>query len=164
MDKEESSDVLLENEKEEVKDVVGYDALNEEFGSLDVIEKQVDDKKSSNIHKHTFKSNINNTTTVVNLKGVDIDEWLKDPQNVYIGPHSKLPNHPESEWAVPPSLNKGSRSVISEMYEEWLLLKMANDHCMFNRIKLLRGKRLGCWCHPLECHGDVIVDILDWAI
>jgi hypothetical protein len=24
----------------------------------------------------------------------------------------------------------------------------------------LRGKRLGCWCHPFPCHGDVLVRLL----
>jgi hypothetical protein len=25
----------------------------------------------------------------------------------------------------------------------------------------LQGKTLGCWCKPLACHGDVIVEILE---
>lgn len=25
----------------------------------------------------------------------------------------------------------------------------------------LRGKRLGCWCKPKACHGDVIVEFLE---
>lgn len=28
-------------------------------------------------------------------------------------------------------------------------------------LEPLRGKRLACWCHPLPCHGDVIVEWLD---
>ena len=24
----------------------------------------------------------------------------------------------------------------------------------------LRGKRLGCWCAPKPCHGDVLVELL----
>jgi hypothetical protein len=27
-------------------------------------------------------------------------------------------------------------------------------------IEPLRGKTLGCWCKPLPCHGDVIVELL----
>jgi len=27
-------------------------------------------------------------------------------------------------------------------------------------LEPLRGKRLGCWCKPLPCHGDVIVELL----
>jgi hypothetical protein len=24
----------------------------------------------------------------------------------------------------------------------------------------LKGKILGCWCHPLPCHGDVLVKLI----
>ena len=27
-------------------------------------------------------------------------------------------------------------------------------------LEPLRGKRLACWCHPLSCHGDIIVEML----
>jgi hypothetical protein len=29
------------------------------------------------------------------------------------------------------------------------------------RMPALRGKVLGCWCHPHECHGHVIAEIVD---
>lgn len=25
----------------------------------------------------------------------------------------------------------------------------------------LRGKTLGCWCKPLACHGDILVQLLE---
>ncbi len=25
----------------------------------------------------------------------------------------------------------------------------------------LKGKRLGCWCHPDKCHGDILVELLE---
>lgn len=28
-------------------------------------------------------------------------------------------------------------------------------------LEPLRGCRLACWCHPLPCHGDVIVELLE---
>lgn len=27
---------------------------------------------------------------------------------------------------------------------------------MFQDLHELRGKTLGCWCHPEPCHGDVL--------
>jgi len=31
---------------------------------------------------------------------------------------------------------------------------------MIERVKReLKGKVLGCWCHPKECHGDVLARI-----
>lgn len=32
---------------------------------------------------------------------------------------------------------------------------------LMNEIEELRGKRLGCWCSPKPCHGDVLVKILN---
>ena len=31
---------------------------------------------------------------------------------------------------------------------------------LFNALEELRGKVLGCWCHPRACHGDVLVELL----
>lgn len=28
-------------------------------------------------------------------------------------------------------------------------------------ILAMKGKKLGCWCSPLACHGDVIVEYLE---
>jgi hypothetical protein len=28
------------------------------------------------------------------------------------------------------------------------------------RLEFLRGKVLGCWCKPENCHGDVILKLL----
>jgi hypothetical protein len=28
-------------------------------------------------------------------------------------------------------------------------------------IERLRGKRLGCWCAPLPCHGDVLAEFVN---
>ena len=25
----------------------------------------------------------------------------------------------------------------------------------------LKGKRLGCWCHPDKCHGDILIELLE---
>lgn len=30
-----------------------------------------------------------------------------------------------------------------------------------NNIETLRGKKLGCFCKPLSCHGDFYIQILD---
>lgn len=108
----------------------------------------------------------NNQTKVVNLKNVDITEWLKDPKNVYIG-HSINPldghNVERSrQWALPSHI-KGTRTAIDDAYEDWLLKTMASNPNMYGDIKNLKNKTLGCWCHPKLCHGDVIVEILDWA-
>lgn len=53
----------------------------------------------------------------------------------------------------------GSRSEVIDMFERWFRKKLEDPEYK-KRVLSLRGKRLGCFCHPLPCHGDVIVKIL----
>lgn len=34
---------------------------------------------------------------------------------------------------------------------------------LMNRIHELKGKKLGCFCAPLACHGDVLAIIADFG-
>jgi hypothetical protein len=50
-----------------------------------------------------------------------------------------------------------SREVAVFCYRDWL------DGMLLDRpdfLEPLRGKRLACWCAPLPCHGDVILEKL----
>jgi hypothetical protein len=29
------------------------------------------------------------------------------------------------------------------------------------RVSELAGKRIGCWCKPAACHGDVLAELAD---
>ena len=42
-------------------------------------------------------------------------------------------------------------------------LKQHEPHPQFwiDRLADLRGKRLGCWCAPKPCHGDVLVELVN---
>lgn len=35
-----------------------------------------------------------------------------------------------------------------------------NSKSFKEQVLALKGKRLGCWCKPKPCHGDVIVEYL----
>lgn len=39
--------------------------------------------------------------------------------------------------------------------------KIENDILFRDCIQRLEGKTLGCWCTPLPCHGDVIIEYLE---
>ena len=70
-----------------------------------------------------------------------------DPYDVYIGRPSKWGN----SFVVG---RDGTRAEVIEKFRQNLspeLLKQLDE---------LRGKRLGCWCKPLSCHGDVLVELL----
>lgn len=44
-----------------------------------------------------------------------------------------------------------------ERYEKWLRAQPE----LMAMAKMLKGKRLGCWCAPKPCHGDVLARIAE---
>lgn len=82
----------------------------------------------------------------------------KSPFDVYIGRPSK--------WGNPFSHLKNSiaqfhcetRKEAVEAYRVWIWLEPQTKLRQAAKIEL-KGKVLGCWCAPLECHGDVLAKI-----
>jgi len=73
----------------------------------------------------------------------------KDAADVYIGR--------PSAWGNPWSLDTdGSRAEVIENFRAWI---HRNPDLMRTARRTLAGKTLGCWCHPLACHGDVLAAI-----
>lgn len=64
---------------------------------------------------------------------------------------------PQSKWANPFPLAMGSRETVIEAYRNHLLGRPA----LLNALPELKGKRLGCWCSPKACHGDVLAELAD---
>lgn len=62
---------------------------------------------------------------------------------------------PNSVWANPYPVSKYGRDECIEMYKKYVL----NKPELMAKIPSLAGKRLGCWCAPLKCHADVLVEI-----
>ena len=55
----------------------------------------------------------------------------------------------------------GDRKQVVEKYRKWFYKKILTDDEFRDRIQALKGKVIGCWCTPLECHGDVIIEYLN---
>lgn len=52
----------------------------------------------------------------------------------------------------------GNREEVIRKYREWIVEKPD----LMEKAKVeLKGKRLGCFCAPLACHGDVLREIVD---
>jgi hypothetical protein len=69
----------------------------------------------------------------------------REPYDVYIGRPSK--------WGNPFVIGvDGTREQVIQLYEDYI---RASAH-LWAAIPELRGKVLGCWCHPKPCHGDVL--------
>ena len=73
------------------------------------------------------------------------------PNSVYIGRPSK--------WANPFIIGKdGTREEVIKKYKNWLLETKWTTGLILD-IEELRGKDLVCWCSPLPCHGDILLEL-----
>jgi hypothetical protein len=97
--------------------------------------------------------------TVVNLKGHrDDKDFLAEV--VYIGRPMYLGGWrlPGSIWANPYRIGRdGTREEVLARYEQYV---RESPELLLARLPELAGRRLGCWCAPLPCHGDVLVRLL----
>lgn len=65
-----------------------------------------------------------------------------------------------TKWGNPFRIGRdGTREEVIEMYEDYLFTQPA----LLAELSSLRGKRLGCWCAPEPCHGDVLAKYADLA-
>lgn len=90
-------------------------------------------------------------TTVVNMRRESFD--------VYIGRAGK---GQDGYFGNPFPLRPGeSRGETLARYRAYFTDRLATDPTFRARVEALRGKRLGCFCKPAVCHGDVIAEHLD---
>jgi hypothetical protein len=95
------------------------------------------DKRNNNV--------MSKKTRVVNKK--------KEPWDVYIGRGSAFGNR----YIIG---KDGTRKEVIAKYRKWFVKMLRKDR--FHRaVMKLKGKRLGCFCKPKACHGDVIVEYLE---
>lgn len=86
------------------------------------------------------------STEVINCK--------TDQYDVYIGR--------PSIWGNPFVIRKdGNRKEVIFKYRKWLKDQLKTGNIKIEELKNLKNKKLGCWCKPKPCHGDVILDFLD---
>jgi len=97
----------------------------------------------------------------------NLKEWMDDINNVYIGrkgivfiDNERFPKE-DSEWCNPFKISDELSRVESlEKYRTYLQDKIKNKQTL-KRFNKLKGKNLGCWCHPESCHGDIIMEFLN---
>lgn len=95
----------------------------------------------------------------------------KEAYDVYIGRRvgnsnygNPFSHHNSSTLA---SIRTPTREVAVAAFKEWLEgsrwadIEPERRLWILAHIKDLKGKRLGCFCKPLECHGDVLKELAD---
>jgi len=75
----------------------------------------------------------------------------REPYDVYIGR--------PSAWGNPFRIGRdGTREEVILAYRLWL---QRHPELIEQARRELRGQRLGCYCAPLPCHGDVLAEVAD---
>lgn len=86
-------------------------------------------------------------TRIVNIR--------KEGHDIYIGRGSK--------WGNPYPINEmlgRTREVVIALYAKYLATSFYGKN-LLKDLDELEGKRLGCYCKPLACHGDILVELIE---
>ena len=70
--------------------------------------------------------------------------------------------------------SNNERTRVIKLHKEWMNKGLEGEEIVFwlygrsysnvqvlNNLERLRGKKCGCWCAPLACHGDYLKEILE---
>ena len=79
-------------------------------------------------------------TSVVNLRAEKYDVFIGRP----------------SKWGNPYIIGKdGTRAEVIEKYRKYIQANTA----LMTAIPELVGKKLGCYCSPAPCHGEILAEL-----
>jgi hypothetical protein len=101
-----------------------------------------------------------------NNNNIKVVDWRKEPFDIYIGRYSRSVrlntqqrcSSKPYKWGNPFVEGKdGTREEVIIKYRKWLL----SNPELLKQLPELCGKKLGCWCKPLPCHGDVLKDLAE---
>lgn len=80
----------------------------------------------------------------------------KEPYDVYIGRPSIWGNPYSHKKGTNAQFHVATKKEAVARYKEYLLAQPL----LVSQLHTLIGKRLGCWCKPGLCHGDVIIEVM----
>lgn len=86
----------------------------------------------------------------------------KEEYDVYIGRGSKWGNPYSHKEGTKAAFKVESREMAIRDYRGHLWGLIRSGRLTREELLELDGKRLGCFCKPQSCHGDVIVAAIKW--
>lgn len=99
-------------------------------------------------------------TQVVNLRKKYFDVYIGRrnasrglPESPFHNPF-KSTDYPHSDPAI-------QRVYVVVAFAQYFYTKIQEEPDFQKKVLALRGKKLGCWCKPKLCHGDVIAHYVD---
>lgn len=95
-------------------------------------------------------------TTVVNIRTHKYDVYIGRAGCGNVVPHC------DGYFGNPFSVSRdGGHERAISLYRDYFLKRLLIDPIFAARVEELRGKRLGCFCAPKNCHGNIIADYLN---
>lgn len=65
-----------------------------------------------------------------------------------------------TKWGNPFKIPRdGDRNEVIAKYRQWIT-EGEGRHLLAD-LDELKGQTLGCWCKPLACHGDVLIELIE---
>jgi len=100
-------------------------------------------------------------TRVVNLR--------KEKYTIYIGRRDGTTPHWGNPFPIGPYCTRDEsisrfRAWLRGDNAEYLEIEPSRRGWILDNIESLRGETLGCFCKPLDCHGDVYIEILSGRV
>lgn len=88
----------------------------------------------------------------------------REPYDVYIGRGCDPRSGELGRWGNPFRIGAdGTREEVIARYADWLREELDAERITLAELAALHGKRLGCWCAPQPCHGEVLERASAWA-
>lgn len=81
---------------------------------------------------------------------------MKEKYDVYIGRPGVWGNPYSHDEGTLAKFKVDSRDEAIDKYKEYIL----NNKKLMAKLPELKGKTLGCWCHPNRCHGDILIELV----
>lgn len=96
-----------------------------------------------------------------------------EPYDMYVGRELNKKFHYGNPFthltyvSTPTIVKVADRNMAIHYYQRWLEGLSFTEHeperrqWILDNLEQLRGKRLGCFCKPAPCHGDVLIRMLE---
>lgn len=88
----------------------------------------------------------------------------KDPYDIYIGRRRDTDKHYGNPFKIDGKASREDSILSFRMWlsgQDFIKVEPERRRWILNNMYALKGKTLGCWCHPKACHGDVYVEMLE---
>ena len=88
-----------------------------------------------------------------------VGKWKDGNCDVYIGRRGR---HLPWKWGNPFTIGiSGTREDVIKQFKTWVESEDPRAIWIREHIHELKDKKLGCFCSPLACHGDVLAKMAD---